>query len=370
MSYGNEELETSSLCSKCESIFTSEYIGWRRDDMRPHHTNMDSLKQSAGSNCYICTRLLEIVNRCGKINIEFAGIKSRRWVFEFIVVFCIQYWEVPGNACEPTSRGNANSSFEADHGATGREWGEMKVTETEFCCLGLDRATEFNMQTSLQVGTRSHNTMRQARNWIDQCRSSHDHCTVSEPQLWIPSRLVYVERGSRSTMSAKLCTRETIAPGTSYLSLSHRWGKGGFRTLTSQFLESWKENIPVEELSQVFQDAIHVTDALGFAYIWIDSLCIIQDDSNDWKMESTTMHRIYQGAACNLAAAEFESGDEGLINSQRPSNPMCPIIRTSWPNRPQRRGYLISGRPFEHRLEGPLFKRAWVLQEQILVRGH
>ncbi|OAG08071.1 HET-domain-containing protein [Paraphaeosphaeria sporulosa] len=345
VSSGNEELETSSLCNKCESIFHFEYIGWRKDDMRPHHITMNTLEQSANSDCYICTRLLKSVSGCRKINIQFAGIKSRQWVFEFIVVFCIQYWEAPSDEYE---------------------WSPMRVIETEFCCLSLDRARQLSMQRSLQVGTRSHNTMRQARNWIDQCMRKHERCTVFEEQSWIPSRLVNVERISKSTMVAKLCTRGTIAPGTSYLSLSHRWGKGDFLTLKSQSLESWKKRIPIDELSRVFQDAIHVTDALGFAYIWIDSLCIIQDDLNDWKRESMTMHRIYKGAACNLAAAESESGEEGFVNTQRPSNPMFPIVRTLWLDRPQRMGYLIAGRPFEHRHEGPLFTRAWVLQEQIL----
>ena len=101
------------------------------------------------------------------------------------------------------------------------------------------------------------------------------------------------------------------------------------------------------------------------------------------------MHRIYRGAACNLSATEFDSGEDGLINTRRLHNPLPPIVQPVWSaflssneniddngetmeqrmhgigSHPQY--YLMEDDPFKRVSEGPLFSRAWVLQEQILV---
>jgi len=50
-----------------------------------------------------------------------------------------------------------------------------------------------------------------------------------------------------------------------------------------------KRQIPYRKLCQNFKDAITVTRHLGFQYIWIDSLCIIQDSFDDWDKESAQM---------------------------------------------------------------------------------
>ncbi|KAK3326110.1 heterokaryon incompatibility protein-domain-containing protein [Apodospora peruviana] len=94
--------------------------------------------------------------------------------------------------------------------------------------------------------------------------------------------------------------------------------------------------IPVLTLDKVFQDAIEVTCNLGLAYLWVDSLCIIQDSSSDWAAESVKMGAIYKNAVCNIAAANIISDDAGtesvlFSREQRPSfHHFSPHVCISW----------------------------------------
>ncbi|KAH8595946.1 heterokaryon incompatibility protein-domain-containing protein [Bisporella sp. PMI_857] len=91
-------------------------------------------------------------------------------------------------------------------------------------------------------------------------------------------------------------------------------------------------DIPLHLLSRTFQDAIQVTRALGLRFLWIDSLCIVQDDKNDWTIEAAKMAQVYQGSYFTIAATSSTNSDGGL--------------KTIWDSR--------------------LSSRAWVLQEQVL----
>jgi Heterokaryon incompatibility protein (HET) len=72
------------------------------------------------------------------------------------------------------------------------------------------------------------------------------------------------------------------------------------------------EAISIASLTPLFQDAINFTKLIGMKYIWIDSLCIIQDYLEDWKRESKKMGLIYRRASFNIAAMSFEDGSRGL----------------------------------------------------------
>ena len=66
-------------------------------------------------------------------------------------------------------------------------------------------------------------------------------------------------------------------------------------------MEEWKKNIPFEQLPQSFKDAVSITRGLGIQYLWIDSLCIIQDDVSDWETESSRMASVFSCSWLNLA---------------------------------------------------------------------
>ncbi len=77
--------------------------------------------------------------------------------------------------------------------------------------------------------------------------------------------------------------------------------------------------IPWDTLPKTFQDAIMTADRLGCAYIWIDSLCIVQDGEQDWYTESSQMARIYENAVLTLAATVSPDSKGGLFSPPQPS---------------------------------------------------
>lgn len=143
--------------------------------------------------------------------------------------------------------------------------------------------------------------------------------------------------------------------------------------------------IPVAQLSKVFQDAMRVTLELGLSYIWIGSLCIIQDsdDLQDWKEEAPKMGDVYGQAALGIAANGFKDGQAGLFRSsgdfQWASHSQS-CVPVDWrlgkvlPNLSKTySGLFAFGRKSQYELQlmcnvdkSPLYKRGWASQERIL----
>jgi len=69
-------------------------------------------------------------------------------------------------------------------------------------------------------------------------------------------------------------------------------------------LSQRQASIPPSKLPKSFRDAIQITRRLGYEYIWIDSLCIIQDDPADWERESAKMAEIYENAVLTIAVSD------------------------------------------------------------------
>jgi len=153
----------------------------------------------------------------------------------------------------------------------------------------------------------------------------------------------------------------------SWIALSHCWGKKAQAVTTSQNLSLRQENIPWEELSQTNLDAIFVTRRLGYRYLWIDLLCILQDNSTDWELESAQMGRYYKNSVFTIAVDAADGDDVGFLQLQREQRPMqismpchSPSIMT------EEIIYLRETiRVPDFRGDTCLSKRAWALQEDL-----
>lgn len=123
--------------------------------------------------------------------------------------------------------------------------------------------------------------------WLELCKQLHDECDPPKDRL-LPTRLI-----SLKTNEVKLCLSSELKRSQEYVTLSHCWGKQNFETLLSNNIEEFQRNLPPQALSKTFREAIEIAFFLGFQYIWIDSLCIIQDDSEDWAREAALMSTVY-----------------------------------------------------------------------------
>lgn len=65
--------------------------------------------------------------------------------------------------------------------------------------------------------------------------------------------------------------------------------------------------IHLEEVPRTFVDAIEIRRRFEIAYIWINALCIIQDDDEDWRREAGLMQYVYEGSFLNIAASSATS---------------------------------------------------------------
>ena len=154
-----------------------------------------------------------------------------------------------------------------------------------------------------------------------------------------------------------------ILPNTTkYVTLSHRWGKEHFTTLTHSSFPYFLNDIPLDDMNQIFIDAFQVCLELGVYFVWIDSLCIIQDSKDDWAAESTNMHRVYANSYLNIAASASGKASDGLLRqwSERMTE-TCSF--TDSKGLKYESCTFVEGDPFEkdfHR--APLHRRAWVIQ--------
>ncbi|KAF2660545.1 HET-domain-containing protein, partial [Lophiostoma macrostomum CBS 122681] len=125
------------------------------------------------------------------------------------------------------------------------------------------------------------------------------------------------------------------------------------RTTRSR-LDEFQVQIPWAEVPQTFRDAIDLTRRLGIYYIWIDALCIVQDDLDDWRREGSRMADVYRNSYLTISAA-LSSHSAGGCYTKSPQYLFRSIPITHWDGDDENPEY-------------PLLDRGWVLQERILSR--
>ena len=154
-----------------------------------------------------------------------------------------------------------------------------------------------------------------------------------------------------------------------YVALSHCWDTLDIITTTKDNLLEHKDGIPWHRISKTFRDAVQITRNIEVRYLWIDSLCIIQDDHQDWDRESPKMGYIYKNSILNLAAASSQNGDGGCLPLRALEVAMSipyDLDKASVACRIYVRDPL---KDFQETVYGsPLNKRAWVQQEILLSR--
>ena len=200
------------------------------------------------------------------------------------------------------------------------------------------------------------------REWLWECDQSHT-CN-RQTQYW-PTRVIFVGGPDPN----RLILQEQ-ASREDYFVLSHCWGnptdeeKKRFCTTPENYRDRVKEGFSYNDLPKTFQDAVRVTRELGREYIWIDSLCIIQGNEEDWKREAGRMEQVFASAYCTIAASSAPNWRDGFL--KRNLSPQYFQIQSS-----SRRQVYVCDNTHDYSKdvdESPLNKRAWVLQERVLSR--
>ena len=151
-----------------------------------------------------------------------------------------------------------------------------------------------------------------------------------------------------------------------YITLSHCWGEKIEAKCLSTNLDSYRSAVSLAILPRTFQDVISVTRHLGFQYIWIDALCILQDNPEDWTRKAQKMGEYYRNSTLTIAADDAKSSSEGFLQPRRPTAVHgAPIGVYVFPDGSRRHldvSNINMGLWTGSKLEG----RAWTKQERVL----
>lgn len=224
-----------------------------------------------------------------------------------------------------------------------------------------------------RTGLNGHPLGPKAITWVNSmlnlCAGGHEICPPVARSPF-PKRILALERRSGPETLVKVVEKES-AQGI-YAALSHCWGLDLPCVTTVGNRADRLRGIPWTELPQTFQDAIQYCLELGIFYLWIDALCILQDDREDWQIESAKMADIYQNSYLTLAATSSESGSMGCFSKQSISYQDRQLEVQSTEGQVYR---IMVRRQMPHwvvpptllsRRENPLLSRGWAFQERVL----
>jgi hypothetical protein len=229
------------------------------------------------------------------------------------------------------------------------------------------------------------------RKCIKDCSENHGACNGNVPDM--PRRVLDLspssDRAKSSFDSVKL-----VEPNGQikerYAALSYCWGTGISTILTTENIEEKMNGINITTMPTALQDAIIVARRLNISYIWIDALCIIQNDRDDWAAEAAKMGSIYRDAFVTIAAVCSPSSDNAFLRPRNPEfdskafrfpdplykrsvsnilafgnkSPRVAARRTSRVADSNRTGVLMANG--NSIASGPLSLRCWALQERAL----
>ncbi|KAM7212198.1 Heterokaryon incompatibility protein (HET) domain containing protein [Rhypophila decipiens] len=233
-----------------------------------------------------------------------------------------------------------------------------------FALPGTEAATRWNVQVSVPTGEKE--KWKRIHQWFEKQVK-----LLAGKKMRLPTRLIDLGPSSEKSGHVRLIeTCNLAAPLAAelyrYIALSYRWGEGN-RLLTTKATYSQRQTaIEVESIPKTIRDAVLVTRRLGIRYLWVDALCIIQDDEQDWKKEAARMGDIYMNALCTIAAHAADHADCGFLQEALEREPTDPTGQPSIP--PSSQAFLASkGTYARHHLDRTeLSSRGWVMQERIL----
>jgi hypothetical protein len=311
------------------------------------------------------------------------------------------HWSKGNDVCRAMAVSSSSSTF-GPRGHVATE--QFHLTSIEIFTDEDDLAATYGAPwwRELPQNTECEASMDVARSWLSQCLHSHQREVVpndsdSRARAACPTRvastLYAAARLLQITPSHVLVTpgSEVAEP---YATLSYSWGEGpqwpwGPHRIARQSINAMaRQGLCRETLPKTISDAVCVTEKLGLRFLWVDALCILQDDL-DFLVESVKMGTIYAQGLINISAGYGTDSAAGLFNkrsrSQHHDFSVCIPVdsylddkvsrlyfcqrREQQPNfdDPRLPAYLSTGSD-AYRVEvdeGPLAQRAWVCQERI-----
>ncbi|KAF8849351.1 HET-domain-containing protein [Acephala macrosclerotiorum] len=302
------------ICKACENLTIDELFE-RASNPPGHlilHPSFDHLTVAASNGCDTCRAFH------ARFNNEFLDLKEKVVEFEkargasppVIVLLQMGFGQ---HGKRPINKIHVQIGDDPDRPGIEQLKISFRVSKTwEF--EPKEETTGYDLwRTKIDHDLGSDQNFGIAQGWIQDCCNDHDPsiCPPLE-DADLPTRLIDV--GTPQNQNLRLTETSKGEKG-QYLALSHCWGPPETKKLLTktETLSSRLASIDVQDMPPNFSDAVVITRRLGYKYLWIDSLCIIQDSKSDWETESQNMGNIYTNAAITLAAAAATSSEGGLL---------------------------------------------------------
>ncbi|USP80828.1 hypothetical protein yc1106_08102 [Curvularia clavata] len=270
-----EELQNPNYSKLLDAIRDKHYIY-----SRILRFNGDDLQHGVSTGCSFCQTIIEGFHKL---------YGDRQFWTEYFVSFdfgdgiaCLEMFKLSDKYFNDSD--DIDDSDDSDDSTL---WIEM----LEFPLLS---KREFSVSSSLEA------VLNMTRAWLHTCAKEHINCAQSTSSF-IPTRVLEI-RSNETAKKVRLI--EPRDPLSSYAALSYCWGvaeQPGW--LTNAVLQQYKQGIDVFSLPQTIQDAIIVAEGLEIPHLWIDALCIIQDNSADKNHEIDQMGRIFENATITIEAS-------------------------------------------------------------------
>ncbi|KAJ5918102.1 HET domain protein [Penicillium verhagenii] len=198
------------------------------------------------------------------------------------------------------------------------------------------------------------------RGWIASCSRNHSSCHLDEDAL-LPRFSIEIHSNAGTKPSLRLFENDKLSNKKAlYIALSYIWGiRPQPVQLMKENIQKLKDSIDYDELPKTIQDVIRVAQGLGVQYVWVDALCIVQDDGDFKKEQIGQMKNIYGNAYLTVQAGNVKTVKESFLRPR--SSPRPFKLNYDDESHVYLRGYTPS------RVAGGSARtRAWVFQESVL----
>jgi hypothetical protein len=383
-------------CSACRDLYGGEIDVQPHDGPRnspkgvkSHHLNISSLCRAALSGCRICIDLWRYFFKEktpeeyddapffeGQRSVQIYLHSGTRYRFLEPGPGLVGEMSKPASLIlefildSPMTKGVETKRFvfekvDPDEKLLDFEPGDIQMSQTNSGYMSFMKITPKSLEAA---------RWNRAKTWINTCFTSHSICKLrhsSPSPRFFPTRVIHVPFGPMAPKPRYYIidtqTHSTVSLGLQYVTLSHCWGEPkdpSYRTTSGNIAERLSAGISRDDLPPTFTDTIDTALRLRVPFLWIDSLCIIQGDKDDWAAECTKMADVYKNSFLNISATSARSSKDGLTSSYE-LHPR--LVNTSWLNERDGRYRLIDPDFWRERVtDAQVNTRGWVVQERVL----
>jgi hypothetical protein len=245
-------------------------------------------------------------------------------------------------------------------------WSKMASKDSHYKCLvsADDPASAFITSRPINIDPASEASFALYRSWLANCRNGHSNCEVFT-SVFRPLRLIEIS-DEAGILNLRL-SEDKDGPVVDYTALSYRWGQSQLAATTISNVEQRKTGLDIDGLPLTIQDAIKVTARLGLRYIWVDSICILQDLPQDKIMQIARMPEIYQNSTVTISTSRALYADDGFLIKRIPTeDPASTVTLPYLSPSTDEVGNVILFKPPTDLDISVLEDRGWTLQEHVL----